>query len=266
MKTRAGILAVVVLMLAASCEESSVPRLPTEYTPTPEDLHKAYSTALDELDVALNDLDSVRSEAIKRLDAAPEAALNALHEARNCDVSIEDLSNDPRDTLTAVLGILADPQLQTARDAPRGIAHELAATHVASPANRTAVEEALSSHRRAEIAGDPTPDVPVLEAYLDHLRNDPAFQGYLDDYDNIYDAYLPVDDKLKAARSDFVQGLIQAPRVSNCSQGLLFLYEAYMRAYEVHRPAQLTYFDDLRLAIEKYASALERTRESYSQR
>ena len=253
-------------MLAASCEESSALRLPAAYTPTPEDLYRAYSTGLADLDAVLVDLPEVRSKALSRLDAAPDAALNAFHEARNCDTPIDDLTNDPRGALMDVLGILADPQLQAVRRAPFRIAHDLAAAHVASPDDRDAVEELNRASIGAQIGGDPTPDDPVLRAFIDHLENAPAFQAYIDAIANINNAYFPVDERLNVARGDYVMGLIRAPDVSNCSQGLLFLYEAYMKAYEVHRPAQLAYFDGFRLAIEEYAAALERTRESYAPR
>ena len=218
MRSRAGVLAVVLFVLAAGCEESSVPRLSASITPTPEDLYRAYSTGLTELDAALTDLEEVRAKALSRLDDAPVAILNATREARNCDTPIDDLTHDPRGALSDVLGVLADPQLQSARDAPRGVAHDLAASHVASPDDRDAVEKLNRASMGAQIAGDPTPDDPVFQAYLDYLRSDPAFQKYLDDYDNFYDAYLSVEDKLRAAHFDFVQGLIRAPEVSNCSR------------------------------------------------
>ena len=268
MRIRAGILAVVVLVLvfAASCGESSVPQLPAAYTPTPDDLYRAYSTGLTDLDDALVDLEEVRFKALSRLDSAPDAVVNATREARNCDTLIDDLTHDPRGALTDVLGTLADAQLQSARDAPRGVAHDLAAAHVAGPDDRDAVEELHRVSIGAQIVGDPTPDDPVFQAYLDYLRNAPAFQRYLDDYDNINDAYLSVDDKLRVAHFDFVEGLIRAPEVSNCSRGLSVLGEAYLRAFEGLRPAQVAYFDSMRRAIEQYRAAIERKRESYAQR
>ena len=94
MRAGTGIVAVVVVMFAGSCvsSESSISALPA-YTPTPADLYKAYSTALDDLDAALDDLDQVRSTAPGKLEAAPEVALNAVQEARNCDVPIDALTN-----------------------------------------------------------------------------------------------------------------------------------------------------------------------------
>ena len=266
MRFRAGVLAIILLVLAASCEESADVRLSAAYMPTPEDLYRAYSTGLTELDAALVDLEEVRVKALNRLNAAPEAVLNATRESRSCDTPIDDLTHDPRGALSDVLGVLADPQLQSARDAPRGVAHDLAAAHVASPDDRDAVEELNRASMGAQIAGDPTPDDPVFQVYLDHLTNDPAFQNYFDDYDNIYDAYLPVEDKLRAAQFDFVRGLIRAPEVSNCSRSLSFLGEAYMKAYEGLRPAQLAYFDSMRGVIQQYRAAIERTRESFAQR
>ena len=267
MKVTAGIIAVVVVLFAGSCaiSESSTSPLPA-YTPTPADLYKAYSTALDDLDAALDDLHKARSIALGKLEAAPEVALNAVQEARDCDVPIDSLTNDPRDVLTAIGGIPADPQLRAARDAPRLVAHDLAAAHVASPANRAAVEAARSAHVRAQLTGKPTPDDPVLEAYLDYLRNDAALANYSAALDGINDAYLPVNDNLNEARDGLVWALIRASEVRDCTSNLFVLYEAYMAAYEVHRPALFAYFDGIRVAIENYADALELARASYVQR
>ena len=268
MRAGTGIVAVVVVMFAGSCvsSESSISPLPA-YTPTPADLYKAYSTALDDLDAALDDLDQVRSTALGKLEAAPEVALNAVQEARNCDVPIDALTNDPRATLVAIGGILADPQLRAARDAPRGVAHDLAAAHIASPANRAAVEAALDANIGAHLRSRPTPDDPVFEAYLDYLdEDDSAFATYLAALDDINDAYFPVSDNLKAAYFDFIGALIQSSEVRDCTSGLFPSYEAYMAVYEVHRPALWAYFDGIRAAIENYSDALERARASYAQR
>ena len=266
MRIWAGILAVVVLVLAASCEESSAPQLPIGYTPTPEDLYRAYSTGLTDLDAALVDLEEVRWKALNRLDAAPDAVVNATREARNCDTPIDDLTHDPRGALMDILGTLADPKLQSARDASRGVAHDLAAAHVASPDDRDVVEELNRASIGAQIVGDPMPDDPVFQTYLDYLRNAPAFQRYLGDYDKIYDAYLSVEDKLRTAQFDYVQGLIRAPEASNCSPGLSFLEGTYLKALERLRPAQVAYFDSMRRAIEQYRAAIERKRESNAHR
>ena len=235
MKDTAGIvIAVAVVFFVGSCvsSESSTSPLPG-YTPTPADLYKAYSTALDDLDAALDDLHEARSSALGKLEAAPEVALNAVQEARACDVPIDALTNDPRDALWAPMAILSDPQLRAARDAPRLAAHDIAAAHVASPDNRAAVEDARSALVRAQLADKPTPDVPVLEAYLDYLRNDPALVAYDNARDDINDAYFPVDDNLRAAVEDLIWGLIASPDVRDCASGLFVLYEAYMAAYEV---------------------------------
>ena len=267
MKVTAGIIAVVVVLFAGSCaiSESSTPPLPA-YTPTPADLYKAYSTALDDLDAAAADLHKARSTALGKLEAAPEVALNAVQEARDCDVPIDALTNDPRDILTAIGGIPGDPQLRAARGAPRSVAHDLAAAHVASPANRAAVEAALSANFGAHFRDQPTPDDPVFAVYLDYLDDDPAFHAYLAALDGINAAYFPVSDNLSAARSDLVQGLILASNFRDCTSSLFVLYEAYMAAYEAHRPALFAYFDGIRVAIENYADALELARASYGQR
>ena len=267
MRAGTGIVAVVVVMFAGSCvsSESSASPLPA-YTPTPSDLHKAYSTALDDLDAALDDLNKARSTALGVLGAAPEVALNAVQEARDCDVPIDALTNDPRDELTAIGGILSDPQLRAARDAPRLVAHDLAAAHVARPANRAAVEAARSAHVGAQLRDKPTPDDPVFAAYLDRVENDSALNAYLAALDDINAAYLSVSDNLSAARSDLVQGLILASNVRDCTSSLFVLYEAYMAAYEVHHPALFAYFDGIRVAITNYADALELSQASFVQR
>lgn len=170
MKVTMGIVAVVVALLAGSCgnPEPSAPAarsfssLPTytprPATPTSDALYKAYSTALDDLDSALDDLHKARSTALDNLDAAPEVALNAVQEAGNCDVPIDALTNDPRDMLTAIVGIPADPRLKVAREAPKTIAHDLAAARVAHLTSRTAIEDARSALVRAQLTGEPTPD------------------------------------------------------------------------------------------------------------
>ena len=114
-----------------------------------------------------------------------DQTLNAVQEARDCEVPIDGLTNDPRDVLTAIGGIPADTQLRAARDAPRLVAHDLAAAHVASPANRAAVEAARSAHVVAQLRDKPTPDDPVFAAYLDYLGDDPAFSAYLVALDGI---------------------------------------------------------------------------------
>ena len=267
MKVTAVIVAVIVVLLAGSCvsSESSTLSLPA-YTPTPADLYKAYSTALGDLDAALDDLHEARSTALGKLEAAPEVALNAVQEARDCDVPIDDLTNDPRDALTAIGGIPADPQLRAARDAPRLAAHDIAAAHVANPDNRAAVEDARSALVRAQLTDKPTPDDPVFEAYLDYLRNDAALVNYSAALDDINDAYFPVNDNLNAAREGLIWALIQSSDVRDCTSGLIVLYEAYMAAYEVHRPALFAYFDGIRVAMENYSDALELARASYVQR
>ena len=265
----ARIVVVLGALFAASCA-SSTSSLPA-YTPTPADLYKAYSTALEDLDAALNDLNEVRSTALGKLEDAPEVALNAVQEASNCDVRIDDLVNDPRDVLTAILGILADPQLRAVRDAPRVIAQDLAAAHIASPSKRDAVEAARDAHVRSQLLDRPTPDDPVFDAYLAYLRDgdNSAFAAYLSALNEVNDAYFPVDERLNAARTNLVSALIQLPgkaSPTDCARTLLGLYEAYMTTFEVFHPALIAYFDGIRTAIEQYMHALELARAPYAER
>ena len=265
----AGMMVALVALFAVSCA-SSTSSLPA-YTPTPADLYKAYSAAIDDLDAALDDLKKARSNALSTLEAAPEIALSAVQEARDCNVPIDALVNDPRDSLTSIGGILADPQLAASRDAPRIVAQDLAAAHIASPANRDAVEAARDAHVRSQLLDRPTPDSPVFDAYLAYLRqgDDSAFAAYLSALDEVNDAYFPVDERLNTARTSFVSALIQLPgkaSPANCARALLGLYDAYMIAFEVYRPTLNAYFDGIGTAIEKYARALELARAPYAER
>ena len=193
---------------------------------TPDDRDKAYSAGLDALEAALKDLDEVRSMAMGRSQDVPDAVIDAFGEARRCDVPIDDLSSDPRDLLAAVVGIPNDPQLRAAREAPIRIAQDLATSHTESPTERDAIT---------------------------------AYRAALDD---INDSYLPVNNELNVARSDFVEGLIRAPQVSKCAQRLLFLSERVMDAFYQHYDAVSEYLSGIRRAIEKYKAAIRRARES----
>ena len=89
----AGMMAALVALFAGSCggSERSTSPLPT-YTPTAGDLYKAYSTALDELYTAQDDLQDARARILSHLQVVPEIALDAVQEARGYDVPIDDLS------------------------------------------------------------------------------------------------------------------------------------------------------------------------------
>ena len=267
MKVAAGILAGAVVFSAVSCanSESSTSPLPA-YTATPADIYGAYSAGLDDLDAGLDVLHKARSAALEKLEAAPDLVFDAVQEARGCDVHIDTLTNDPRDLLTAIVGIPADPQMRSAREAPRLIAHDIAAAHVASPANRSAVEDVRSALVLAQMTGKPPTDDPVIEAYLDFLRNDPALANYESSFDELNKAYLPVNDDLNAARVDLVRALIQASEIRECTGNLLVAMESYMAAYDMHRLALLAYLDGIEVAIKNYADALELARAPYVQR
>ena len=261
----------LVALFAVSCggSGSSTSPLPA-YTPTAGDLYKAYSTALAELYTAQDDLQDAKARILSHLQVVPEIALDAVQEARDCDVLIDDLTNDPRDILTSIGGILADPQLAAARDAPRIVAQDLAAAHIASPANRDAVEAARDAHVRSQLLDRPTPDDPVFEAYLAYLRegDDSAFAAYLSALKEINAAYFPFDERLNAARTNLVSALIQLPGKASppdCARTLLSLYEVYMTTFEVYRPALSAYLDGIRAAIEQYARTLELARAPYAE-
>ena len=268
----AGTMVALVVLFAGSCGGSggSTSPLPT-YTPTAGDLYKAYSTALDELYTAQDDLQDARARILSHLQVVPEVALDAVQEARDCDVPIDDLTNDPRDVLTSVFGNLSDTQLAAARDAPRSVAQDLAAANIASPANRDAVEAALDAQVRSQLLDRPTLDDPVFDAYLAYLRegDNSAFAAYLSALDEINDAYFPVDERLNAARTNLVSALIQLPgkaSPADCARTLFGLYEDYMTAFEAYRPALNAYLDGIRTAIEQYARALELARAPYAER
>lgn len=259
-------LAVVVLyFVGCSSPEPSYTPLPA-YTPTPEDLHRAYSDALDLLDAALDDIAKARHTALGLVEAAPEVALRAVTEAGSCNVSVDDLASDPLETLGRISGIPSDPLLGSARDVPLDVAHDLAAAHIASPANRDAVESARSAYMSAMLLDRPWPDDPVFAAYLGYLDDDPALGAFLAARKRVTNAYLPVSDNLLAAWSELYHGLSLAPEYVDCRSALVALYEDYMAAYELHTPAVHAYFGGLRGAVEDYSDALELARESYEQR
>lgn len=265
----AGIMVMLVSLFTGSCGGlgSSTSPLPP-YTPTAGDLHKAYSEAIVELNAAQEDLQVARDRIVTHVNAVPDTTLDAIQEARDCDIHIDDLTNDPRGSLNSVHSNLSDPLLTTARDAPREVAHGLAAAHVASPANRDAIEAARDAHIRNQLLDRPMSDDPVFEAYLAYLdRGDNfAFVSYLTALDEINDAYFPVDERLNAAKRDLVLALVELPgnsSPSECAQTLFGLYETYMRVFEVYRPALLAYLDGIKNAIDKYAFSLEAARSSY---
>ena len=241
------------------------------HTPTAGHLSTAYSTALDALYIAQDDLQDARARILGHLQVVPDIALAAVQEALGCDVPIDDLINDPRDALTSVFGNLSDSQLAAARDAPRSVAQDLAAAHVASLADRDAIDAARRAHTRSQLLDLPTPDNPAFETYLAYLRegDDSAFDGYLSALDEINDAYFPVDERLNVASRNLVSALIQLPgkaSPADCARTLSGLYEAYMMAFEVYRPALGAYLDGISTAIHQYARALESARASYADR
>ena len=267
MKVAVGTISAVVALIAVSCAspEPSPPLLPA-YTPTPADLYRVYSVALDDLDAALDDVSKARYNALEMVEAAPEVAFNAVREAGGCDVPVDDLTSDPVSILGGIYGILADPRLGAARDVPRTVAHDLAAAHIASPANRAAVEAARSAHVIATALDRPVPSDPVFAAYLGYLDDDPAFGVYLAALKRINTAFLPVSHDLRAAWSDLYQALSLATEFVDCRSELVVIYGDYMAAYELHLPALHAYFEGIRSAIEDYSDALDLARESYAQR
>ena len=262
MNVTVWIVVVVAVLFAGGCGTSTLPA----YTPTPMDIYKAYSTGLDDLEAALDDLQEARSAAFGKLDTTDEVTLKAVQEASNCDVPIDDLTNDPRDELAAIAGITADPRVRAASDAPRLVAHDVAAARVASPANRSKVEDALSAYLEAQLQDRAPPDDPVLRVYLNYLEDDPAFNAYLEALDSINANYFPVSNSLYSARKDFISALIQSSEVTNCTGRLFAVHEAFVRAYEANFYALSAYFGGIRAAVERYANALERASASYAQR
>ena len=158
---------------------------------------------------------------LEMVEAAPEVALAAVTEAGSCNVPVDDLTSDPVSILGGIYGILADPRLGAARDVPRTVAHDLAAAHIASPANRAAVEAARSAHVIATALDRPVPSDPVFAAYLGYLDDDPAFGVYLAALKRINTAFLPVSHDLRAAWSDLYQGLSLAPEFVDCRSELV---------------------------------------------
>ena len=266
MKLTAATIAVVITLLAGACSSSEPSPAPLPaYTPTPTDLYKAYSAALNDLEAVLDDLLKVRHTALAMVEAAPEVALNAVRESGGCDVHVDDLVNDPIPVLSGIMGIPSGPQLQAVRGVPLTVAHDLAAAHIASPANRAAVESASDAYFRAKLTDKPVPEDPVFAAYLGYLEKAPVV-AYSVTLKRVTTAYLPISDNLSVAWSNFYTGLRLAPEFADCRVALFALYEDYIVAYELNLPALHAYFDGIRGAIEDYADALERDRESYVQR
>lgn len=86
---------VILALLAASCESPAQPPSLPAYTPTPEDLQRVHTVALNDLEAALDELSKARHTAFGLVEAAPEVALAAVTEAGGCDVSVDDLVSDP---------------------------------------------------------------------------------------------------------------------------------------------------------------------------
>ena len=262
----------LLLIVASICAPSDTNDQLPVYTPTPADIDAAYSTAISGIDDALETLDQVNSIALKDISAAPDLVLESIREARNCDIPIDGLTNDPRDVLHAPLSVFAAPDLSAAREAPLTAAGDLAAAYVASPADRHLIDDAnsaaYSKHIQANLKNgkfvnpgyyyteDPDLD-PVLKAYWAYYGRNPAKNNYMDELKEINNSYFPVEDNaLKPAMYGLIDAFLAAPAIKNCMSTLMFTYESYMVAYEIYYPAYLAYFADLKTALEAYKSAL----------
>ena len=262
------ILAVIVgITVACTGQESTATRASKSYTPQPADLYIAYSTALDDLSTALDHLERARTIDIKEMDAAPTAALDAVQEARDCNTPIDALTNDPRASLGAAVfgGSDSSPPFRAADEAPRRAAHNIAAAHIASPADRDAIEVASSAHMRTELSGQPTPDDPLYAAWFGRLEDDHAFQTYLETLEDTWEAYRPFMDLFDDRSRDLINGLILAPDYpGQCTDDLFLLYESYMDAFEEHSTAMAAFFNGRRATIEEYVKAIRTARERYA--
>ena len=150
--------------------------------------------------------------------------------------------------------------LKPVLDGVRLASHNLAAK-IASPGNPSAVDSAISAANRAALRGNPTPENSLLEAYVS-IRGDDSPEGkYQTATSAAFDAYRPAEKRFDAAVDDLYAGLDRAygfQASKRCTDSLLALYEAYMIEYEDYRFALDAYLDDIRDAIERYLTALER--------
>ena len=255
---------VVAVFAVAGCEAEEQPSPLPPYTPSPADLDQAYTTALADLEAALQDLRQSRDSALSVSDIAPIVAVNAVEEAKSCDTPIDALDTDPRDTLRSPFAAIIDPLLQSARDAPRSVAHDLAAAHVASPADREAVDEALYDYMFSRKDPNPYQPGPVFQAYLDRLGRDPALTAYLSAIDTIHDDYFPVRDIYASAANSLITAIIEAPDTPLCGLTLFAILEVYLEVWDEHRAAFYAYFDAYGRAIADYRDAIEQQLEYFS--
>lgn len=249
-----GLTVSAICLLLLACEQPLPP-----YTPSPSDLDKAYAQAVDDVSSAIAVFHRFRSEAVKKLEALPNHTLESVQRAASCDVPIDSLASDPRTFLRSPLSDLASQDLAAARNAPRLAAHDLAAAHVASPANRDAIDTELSEYTRASIGGDNHAVSPALQGYLEFLTNDDAYVAYLEDTNAIHESYSSAERMLTPVLDGLIVSFLEAPG-SNCTPRLYAQYEKYMRTLVSYSPALLRYYDSYIEAATKYRDAIEEAR------
>ena len=271
---------VLLVVVASICSSSDTNDQLPVYTPTPADIDAAFAKGIADIEEALESFDEIYPTAIRDLNAVSKVVDDALREAMSCRVHIDALANDPREAGFAGNSWLAHRDLGAVRDAPLAVAGDLAAAYAASPANRDLIDdansEAYGAHLRANMKNgkyispgyyytdDPDLD-PVLKTYWAYYSDNPAKNTYTASIDEINEAYFPVaDDILEPARDDLITAFMVAPTTKDCQELLLWVHEEYMHAYDVHYPAFLAYFADLKSALEAYATALRDERRRYA--